>query len=198
MPHALRLEEFETPELPDGPVVLMPEDVETLKLNAYERGYAAGWEDGGQSVEADEAARRAAFARQAEHLNFTYHEARGHVLAALKPLFTAMLEGVLPVAARASVVPLVIEQLLPLANAAAETPITLRVARGMQAEFEAAFAGQVLPPLDLVETDDLAEGEAEFHFEALHTRIDLDHAVEAIRRAIARFYMIQTEESRRA
>lgn len=198
MPQPVRLEVFETPELPDGPVILMPEEIEELKLNAYERGYGAGWDDGGQRAEAEETARRAGFARQAEHLSFTYHEARGHVLAALKPLIAAMLESVMPAAARASVVPLVIEQLMPLAQAAAEAPVTLRIARGMRGEFEAAFSGLVLPPIDLVETDDLADGQAEFRFGALDTRVDLDHAAQSVTRAIERFYMIQTEESRRA
>jgi hypothetical protein len=198
MPQPLRLEVFETPQVPDGPVILMPEDIEELKLNAYERGYGAGWDDAGQQAEADETARRAGFSRQAEQLSFTYHEARGHVLAALRPLFAAMLESVLPAAARASVVPLVIEQLMPLANAAVDAPITLRIARGMRADFEAAFEGQVLPPLELVESDDLADGQAEFCFGALETRIDLDHAAEAVKRALDRFYLIQIEESRSA
>lgn len=198
MPNPLRLEVFETLDPSDGPVILMPEEVEELKLNAYERGYGAGWDDGGQRAEADETARRAAFIRQAEQLNFTYHEARAHVLAALKPLLVAMLESVLPTVARASVVPLVIEQLVPLANVAADAPIRLRIARGMRNEFEAAFQGLVLPPLELVEADDLAEGQAEFGFGALDTRIDLDHAARSATRAIERFYMIKTEESRSA
>lgn len=198
MARALRLEVFETPEQPDGPILLMPEEVEDIRLNAYERGYGAGWEDGGQQAEAEETARKAAFARQAEQLCFTYHEARGHVLSAVKPVIAAMLDTVLPAAVRASVVPLVIEQLMPLAHAAAEAPIRLRIARGRRADFEAAFEGLVLPPLDLVEADDLAEGQAEFAFGALETRIDLTEAAASVRAAIDRFYLIQTEESRRA
>ncbi|MCB1394573.1 MAG: hypothetical protein H6898_04765 [Rhodobacter sp.] len=198
MTRSLRLEVFETPDQPDGPVLLMPEEVEDIRLNAYERGYGAGWDDGGQQAEAEETARRAAFARQAEQLTFTYHEARGHVLAALKPVIAAVLDTVLPAAVRASVVPLAIEQLMPLAHAAAEAPITLRIAPGRLADFEAAFDGLVLPPLDLVETGDLAEGQAEFTFGALETRIDLAHAAAVVRAAIDRFYLIQTEESRRA
>jgi flagellar assembly protein FliH len=193
MPQPLRLEVFETPEVPDGPVFLLPEEVEELRLNAYERGYGAGWEDGGREADAADSARQAAFARQAEHLTFTYHEARGHMLNALRPLLEAMLDQVLPVAARASVVPLVIEQLIPLAHAALDTPITLRVAPGLRAEFETAFEGLVLPPLDLVEVEDLAEGQAGFAFEALETRVDLVHAAESLRRALAQFYQIQSE-----
>ncbi len=198
MPLPLRLEVFETPETIAGPVLLMPDEVEDLRLNSYERGYVAGWEDGGTQHDAEAATRRLAIERQVEQLNFTYHEARGHVLKALAPLFEAMVGGLLPAVARASVVPLVIEQLLPLAHAAAEAPVTLRVGRGARAAFEAAMAGQMLPPLEIVESADLAEGQAEFAFGIAETRIDLTHAATRIQRAIERFTQIQTEESHRA
>ena len=150
MPQPLRLEVFETTDLPEGPTLLLPEEIEEIRLNAYERGYVAGWEDGGAQTERDDVTRRAAIERQAEQLNFTYHEARGHVLKAIEPLLGAMVDTVLPVVARASVVPLTIEQLMPLAHAAAEAPLTLRVGRGWRDVFAAALEGLVLPPLDLV------------------------------------------------
>jgi hypothetical protein len=198
MAQPLRLEVFETQETPDTPVFLLPEQVEEIRLNAYERGYVAGWDDGEKQVAGDDTAQRAAVARQVEQLSFSYHEARAHVLRALEPLFAAMFETVLPVAARASIVPVTIEQLLPMAQAAAEVPITLRVATGSRSAYEAAFEGLVLPPLDLIETDDLAEGQAEFSFAETESKIDLTHAADTIRRAMDRFYQIQFEESRSA
>lgn len=198
MPQPLRLEVFETPETIDGPALLMPEELEELRLNAYERGYVAGWEDGGQQEAHDKEARRAAVERTAEQLAFTYHEARGHVLKSLQPLFTAIVETMLPRLARASVVPLTLEQLMPLAHAAAETPLVLRVAPGSAADFRQALDGMVLPPLEIVESDDLAEGQAAFDFDAAETLIDLSHAAEAIGSAIDSFYRIQNEERHRA
>lgn len=195
MPQPLRLEVFETADSLDGPALLMPEELEDLRLNAYERGYVAGWEDGSQQAIGERDQRRAAVERTVEQLAFTYHEARGHVLKALQPLFAAM---VLPCAARASVVPLALEQLMPLAHATAEAPLVLRVPVGWRADFRAALSGVVLPPLDIVEAEDLAEGQAAFAFGPAETRIDLTHAAEAIRRAIDAFYSIQNEESRLA
>ena len=198
MPSPLRLEVFETSDSLDGPALLMPEDIEDIRLNAYERGYRAGWEDGGTQADVDAAARRAAIERQIESLNFTYHEARGHVLKGLEPLLQAMIDAVLPAAARASVASVALDQLMPLAHAAIDAPITLRVGRGSLAAFEAAFEGQPLPPLSLVETDDLDDAQAEFTFGSAETRIDLSHAADAIAQAIDRFYRIQSEETRRA
>lgn len=198
MPQPLRLEVFETPDTLDGPALLMPEELEDLRLNAYERGYVAGWEDGSQQAMGERDQSRAAVERTAEQLAFTYHEARGHVLKALEPLFVAMVETVLPRAARASVVPLALEQLMPLAHATAEAPLVLRVPPGRRDDFRAALSGVVLPPLDIVETEDLAEGQAAFAFGPAETCIDLTHASLAIGQAIETFYSIQNEESRLA
>lgn len=198
MAQPLRLEVFEIADFTVGPALLMPEEIEDIRLNAYERGYLAGWEDGGAQQDADEATRRALIEKQVEQLNFTYHDARGHVLKALRPLLAALLDTVVPAAVRALIVPLVVEQLSPLAHAAAEAPITLQIARGSRARFEAALAGQMLPPIDIIETDDLAEGQASFGFSAAETRVDLTHVAEGLARAVERFYLIQSEESHRA
>ena len=198
MPMPLRLEVFETPETNDGPSLMMPDQIEDLRLNAYERGYVAGWEDGGTQHDAEAATRKLAIERRVEQLNFTYHEARGHLLKSIAPLFEAIVGTLLPTIARASVIPLVIEHLLPLAHAAAEAPVTLRISPGSRPGFDAAMAGQMLPPLDIVEADDLVEGQAEFAFGTAETRIDLTHAAARIQRAIEQFTQIQTEESHRA
>ncbi|MBN8294106.1 hypothetical protein JI664_19200 [Rhodobacter sp. NTK016B] len=198
MSQPLRLEVFETADTVDGPVLMTPEEVEDLRLNAYEKGYVAGWDDSGQQADAEASTRRAAIERQVEQLSFTYHEARGHILSALDPLLRAIAETILPPMARASVVPLIIDQLLPLAQAGAEAPITLRVGPGSEAAFREAMEGLLLPPLDIVETEDLTEGQAEFALGAAQTRIDLTDAALAIATAIDRFYQIQPEESQRA
>lgn len=198
MVHSLRLEVFETPEVPETPALMLPDQIEDIRLAAYERGYLAGWEDSGTREDAEAALRRTAIERTVERLDFSYHEARGHVLAALRPLFAEMIATLLPAAVRASLVPVVVDTLMPLATAAAAQPITLRIPVGQRAAFEAALAGLVLPPLDLVETAALIEGQAEFAFGTEETRVDLDQAARLIASAITQFYQIQTEEKRRA
>lgn len=192
----LRLEVFQVIEEPEVPALVTEEELEEIRLAAYETGYNAGWEDSGQQAERQEAERRAAVERQLEALNFTYHEARGHVLRALEPVLEAMLQTLVPEAARASVVPMVIEQLLPLAGPASETPVTLRISPGSRDDFVAAFTGMPLPPIKLVESPDMATGQAEFSFDTQQTRVDLSHVVDELHAAIRRFYQIQFEESR--
>lgn len=194
----LKLEVFETAAEPECPVVMMPDEIEDIRLNAYERGYVAGWDDNARQEEADESTRRAAIERQIEQLTFSYHDARGHVLKAIEPLLTAMLHTVLPAASRAALVPHVLEQLLPMAHAASETPLVLEVRTGSRDAFLEAFEGQPLPPLSVVETEDLPEFAARFSSGASQTQIDLSQVAEALDLAIRNFYQIQEEEARHA
>lgn len=198
MPAPLRLETFETVQAPEEPALLMPEQVEDLRLTAYERGYAAGWEDARRQAEAERDARAAQVAARIEALTFAYHEARAHVLAGVEPVLAAMLSAILPAAARASIVPLVLEELMPLARAGADRPLVLRIPRGWRADYEAALAGLALPPLTLVETDDLAETEAEIVADSAETRIDLPAAQARIAAALEAFHHLPAKEARRA
>ena len=194
MPMPIRLEVFETLADDGAPQLLSPEQIEEIRLNAYERGYNAGWDDAGRQVEEEDRARRAEVERQLQQLAFTYHEVRGHLLRALEPVFEALLGTVVPVAARAAVVPMVVEQLLALAGNATEAPVTLRVSPGTRMEFEAALDGLVLPPLTIVESEEVAYLQASIGFDAQETQIDLAAVAEQLRAAIARFYLIQTQE----
>lgn len=198
MPAPLRLEVFETQALPDEPALLMPEEVEDLRLTAYERGYVAGWEDAGRQAEAERGARKALVAARIEALTFAYHEARAHVLDGLAPLLAAILGTILPAVARAAIVPLAIDELMPAAAALADRPLVLRVPPGWRADYEAALAGLVLPPLTLVEDPDLAETQAEIVAGEAATRIDLAAALARIEAALADFRNLPDEEKRRA
>ncbi|WP_209424321.1 hypothetical protein [Pararhodobacter sp. SW119] len=198
MPMPLRLEVFETLAESGVPQLLLPEQIEELRLSAYENGYNAGWDDAGHQVADEDRARRVEVERQLQQLAFTYHEVRAHLLRAIEPVFEAMLATVIPAAARASVLPMAIEQLISLAGAIAETPVTLRVSPGTRAEFEAALGGLVLPPLAIVECEKVAPLQAEIAFEPNETRIDLEAVSAELRAAITRFYMIQNEEVKHA
>ncbi len=188
MPAPLRLEVFEQPDEPDAPSLLMPEDLEDLRLNAYERGYLAGWEDAMREAETGDRARQAALAQCIEGLNFTYHEARGHVLRAMEPLLLAVMGQVLPKAAKAALVPRLVEELMPLADRAGAAPVVLQVPPGMAAIFEAGFEGHPLPPLQIVECADLPPGRAEFSHGTRQVGVDLGDVAARCAAAVEEFY----------
>lgn len=194
----LRLEVFDTEGEPEAPSLVMPEDLEDLRLNAYERGYTAGWDDAMRQT-ADEAnARQEALVRMAEGLSFTYHEAQAHVLGALEPLLQAVAEQILPELARAALVQSVGEELMSVAAGLAAKPVELRVPAGARAAFEEGFEALVLPPLEIVECDALPAGVAEFASGSRQTRVDLDGVARRLADSIARFYQFEMPQKEAA
>lgn len=198
MPAPLRLEVFESVVVTDEPALLMPDQIEELRLAAYERGYVAGWDDAQAQAEAESGARAALVAARIEALTFGYHEAHAHVMSGLAPLFEAVLAQLLPAAARAAILPLVVEELTALAQSQADRPLTLRIPQGWRADYLEALAGLALPPLTLTETDDLAETQAEIVSDGGEARIDLAAALARIAAAFATLTPAPEQEARRA
>jgi len=191
----LRLEVFENTELPEGPACLMPEEIEDLRLTAFERGYIAGYEDAGRRAETEAAAVQARIAQAIETLNFTYQEARVHCLAGLEPLLKVVIGTLLPATAQAALVPVVIEQLLPLAATQGGRPLRLHVPPGRRDDFSAAFDGLVLPPMQLIEDPQLDDGQAEILSNDDEARIDLSAVVAQVEAALSTHYHIPATEA---
>lgn len=184
----------------DGPrgaptVVTDAEALEDERLQSYEKGYAAGWEDAA-SAHSDEQARLGAeIAQNLRTLGFTYHEARVHVLRAVEPLLARMVEVVLPVLARETLAPLVVETLRPHFEAAAEAPISVVFNPVARPALEAALAGMTSLPLTLTEEPTLGEGQVWLRMGDSETQIDLDRALADISAALRDFFELATKDA---
>lgn len=193
----LRLEVFETGEgrPPAGTVVTDAGAMEEARLAAYEQGYTAGWDDAVAAQGDDQTRLRADLARNLQGLAFTYHEARGHILRAVEPLFSTILARLLPELARLSLAPRIVEALTPLAEAAADTPVQLVLSPLARPAVEAAIAEASALPLEIHEEETLGEGQAYLRLGTRETRIDLDRAVEEIAAAVRGFFDLSQPES---
>ena len=193
----LRLPEFSHDFRSDDTVGSNDVD-EEVRLASYEEGYAAGWEDA-VSAQNDAAMERAAeVARHLQTLAFGYQEARQHVLRALEPLLLQMADRVLPVIARSSLAPILLESALPLAETMADAPIRLRVAPGMSADVEAYLSAQSGLPVLIEEDPALREGQARIECAATEQHIDLDAVTEAVAEAVRAFFETQVMERQNA
>lgn len=188
MPGRLRLEAFDAPPAPAAPAPAEDAAAEEARLEAFEAGYKAGWDDAVASAEEDRTRMRADLARNLQGLAFTYHEARGHVLRSLEPLLRGMVARVLPEVAGRALGPLVAETLRPLAEGLAAAPIAVVVNPASRAAVEAALAAEPGPPFAIVEEPSLGEGQVYLRLGAAETRVDLDGALAAIAAAVDEFF----------
>jgi flagellar assembly protein FliH len=187
----LRLDSFDAREgrgtaiEPSGP----PQAVlaEDERLAAYEKGYAAGWEDAIAAQEGDALRLREDLSHNLRDLAFTFQEARAHVLRSLEPLLRAMVDRVLPEAARAGFGAAVVAEAAAAAGAAATTPVEILVAPENVAAVEAALGEDPALPVRLVADPLLAAGQARFRMGAEEGAFDQDALVAAIRGHVADF-----------
>ena len=113
----LRLEIFEIKkETTNSTVVTDLNALEEARLASYEQGYTAGWEDAVAAQKDERSQMATELAHNLQLLNFTYHEARSHLLKGIEPLLLALVTQVLPETVRAGIGLIVKKILLPWLN----------------------------------------------------------------------------------
>lgn len=192
---ALKLEVFDTARPGTAATVVMENAaLEEERLAAFDKGYAAGWEDAAAAQSDDQARIRADLNRHLQSLGFTYQEARSHVLTALRPLLLDIVAKLLPEVARETLAPIVLETLMPLAEEMAEAPIGLVLNPAARPAVEALLTEATGLPLDLKEEPTLGEGQVYLRLGTTEARVDLDRAVAEIAASVRAFFDLAERE----
>ena len=187
MARLLNLESFDPlqQEASDG----APDETELAeqRLQSYEQGYAAGWDDAVGAQSADMARLRTELGRNLTEMSLSFHEARQHVLASLGPLLTEMVTKVLPQIAHKALPHVVLEQLAPLADALSGTPVEVRTAPANVGPVERLLGESGSLPVKVTADETLSEGQAFLGTGRQDALIDLDTVVAAIGDAVTAF-----------
>ncbi|MDQ2090574.1 FliH/SctL family protein [Marimonas arenosa] len=183
------LESFEGADQDDGGSISMSElSLEEEKLEAFERGYKAGWDDAAKAQAEDRNHLTSDFANNLQELSFTYHEASGHLARALRPVMTQIVEAVLPEIARKSFGPRIAEQLTGLALAVGKQRVEIVVAPQNIALVRGLLDEDPGFPVQLVEEPSLGAGQAYLRFGDGERQIDHDEVLSRIAKALDAFF----------
>jgi flagellar biosynthesis/type III secretory pathway protein FliH len=180
---------------PAAPAI-SPEMLERARLEGYENGYKAGWDDAAKAETEEQSRIGAEFARNLQDLGFTFHEARSHVMQALEPLLAGMVERVLPRLVSETIGQTIIEELMPLASAAADTPIEIVVSPASRSAIEGLLERESAVPFTLKEEPTLSEGQVFLRAGKLERHIDFTNAVDQIGTAINGLYELNEKAFR--
>lgn len=193
----LRLETFAL-SAEDAPLAPPPAPAAEAeaRLTAYDDGYAAGWDDAVAARDDDAARLREAVGQNLQTLNFTWHEARTHVLHSLRPLLEAMVTRLLPQLAAAGMPAMVADAMMALATEGAETPVTLRLHPASRTAVEGFLSAPGVLPFAVVEDPALSPGQVVLLSGPSGTRIDLDGTIAELTAALAAFYDLLPAEKR--
>jgi flagellar assembly protein FliH len=171
-------------DAPAGLTQAAPDDLESVKVSAYEQGYSAGWEDAAQSAESDKSRISTEFAHNLQDLGFTFHEARSHVIRSLHPLLEALVGKLLPELSAQTIGQRIIEEFVPLAETAADTPIQIEVAPGNSEALQPFLDAHSNHPFELREEPSLSPGQVYLRSGSTEKHIDLVGALSNIQSAL--------------
>jgi len=164
--------------------------LETERTSAYETGYQAGWDDAAKAHSEDQMRIGTEFARTLQELSFTFHEARAHVIQSMEPLLDQMTRTLLPALVSETLGARILEELRPLIDDAADTPVDLMVAPASRPAIERYLEDRQTVAIRLTEEPSLAPGQAYLRMGKTERQIDLTDALERITGAIGALYEI--------
>lgn len=165
-------------EFADTPTALRPGS-EATQQRDYETGYKAGWDDASAAQSEAQEQLRTELVQTLQDLSFTFHEARASMVLAMTPVFDQLVQEIVPAALRDTLGLHLVQHLTQAAADSVPDRLTLTLAPQDRDRIEAAFPPDMAAPLELVEDEALAPGQARFQFGTRAARLDLP-AVEAL------------------
>lgn len=170
----LKLEEFNTQIVSDDPKLATSTSLEEHRLEAFEQGYKAGWDDAAAAQSDDQTRIKADFAKNLQELSFTYHQARGQILSSIEPLLKEMVSKVLPKLAYENLSQTIIDEVLSVAKTQTEAGIQVVISPSNRPALEQLVELQDGLNITIIEEPSMADGLAYLRFADTEKHIDLD------------------------
>jgi len=168
--------------------------IEAARLEAYEEGYKAGWDDAIGANTAEQLQLAADFSQNLRDLAFTYHEAVNHVTQTLGSILEGMLEHFLPEAARLALGPKVLETIADLPLSSETMPLGIAVAPENLRVMEKIVTQSDHKEIDVFTDKDLGPGQVFLRFGHQEVALDFDALLGDLRAALSATFSRSDEE----
>lgn len=170
------------------------EDVEDQKLEAFEKGYQAGWDDAVAAQTETLSFVSSGLANSLQNASFEYHELRATLNASVETIIGSVTDVILPQIAQQSLGAHVCEKVRTLTRNSLDRQIEIAVAPESEAAVRAALDDDPPKPFVLVTDDLLAPSQVVLRLEQRESELHLDRAIADISDAIASFFETQPNE----
>lgn len=162
--------------------------LEDVRLEAYEAGYKAGWDDAVSAQDTDARRVSSDFASNLSNLSFTCEDAYQTMLRGLRPVLDTAVAKILPRVAAASLTPRVSELLHDALATGTRPSMELHVAPENIPSLEGLLDGFDTVPVTIVPAQTLGPGQVQISVGTSEHEIDLDHVLTEINRAVDAFF----------
>ncbi|SMY08218.1 hypothetical protein [Flavimaricola marinus] len=143
----------------------------------WQNGHDAGYAEGLAASEAEQNVLSAALVQTFSDMRFGYHEAREHMMVALRPMFDSLIKAFVPAFAHEMLVPHIVAELAAKAMENADAPVTISVAPGQRADVADALSRFTDLPFELHGDAALSPAQAILHSTQGEVAIDLDSLI---------------------
>ena len=172
--------------------------LEEERLEAFEKGYQAGWDDSVKAQENQAGHVSAQFAQAIADIGFTQDEAFRALLDGVRPLFMQIVETVLPTAARRTLAPRLCEIVMQQLTKHGHRSVVVYVAPGQAAALDAAEPGQGQVSVTVREDASLSPDQVQLRFDdQTEQEIDLHDTIAAMTAAIDSYFTTDQADEQR-
>jgi flagellar assembly protein FliH len=170
--------------------------LEDVKLNAFENGYQAGWDDAVKAQDNADSKLTEEFLQNIQDLSFTYHEALSKLSVGMKPLMSAIVTKLLPQVAAQSLGPQIMAQIDILMKEQSDALLEIAVSPEKKPVIEALLKEQEATPFNVVIEPALSSGQVYLRAGQSEREINLDLVLEGISTAIEAFFHTVEQENK--
>ncbi|UOA28805.1 hypothetical protein DSM107133_03563 [Pseudosulfitobacter sp. DSM 107133] len=163
------------------------EALEDIKLEAFESGYSAGWEDALKAQSDSQTETVNAFVATLQDVSFGYHEARAGLIKAMQPVLSDIINKLLPEVAQAALGAQVVEQLTSMLRKSVNQDIRIEATQTNLEMLEKLVGHVISAPFVCVPNSDLGPNQIILQVGAQENEIDLDQVISGVANAMAGF-----------
>mmetsp|Transcript_22361 Transcript_22361/g.35780 ORF Transcript_22361/g.35780 Transcript_22361/m.35780 type:complete len:201 (-) Transcript_22361:1361-1963(-) len=185
----------ELPKKSKAATALGIEEVEDQKLQAFENGYQAGWEDAVKAQTDTGGHISAALAASLQDASFEYHEVRSSLTGAVQTILAEVLNSVLPKIAQDSLGAHIREQVVVMCQGALDKSIEISVAPQSESAVQSLLADDLGQPFVLTTDPLLTPAQAVLRLGADEREIDLGRLVDGINASVSTFFETEKPEA---
>ncbi|MEO1139060.1 MAG: flagellar biosynthesis protein [Pseudomonadota bacterium] len=171
--------------------------LEEQRLEAFENGYQAGWDDSIKATQDDTGRFSSEFSQTLSDMSFTYQEAYSGLLKGLRPLIDQIVGTVVPDIAKQTLIPRISEILDKLVAEHGRLPTVITVAPGQSRALEQIVDEHDALPVTLREDPTLVDGQLGIRIgDMAEQEIDLGALLSSISGAIDAHFNTEFSEQK--
>ncbi len=168
------------------------EAIEVSRLDGFEKGYQAGWDDSTNAHNQEMRNLSAEFSQNLQDFGFTYHEAFLHLTNSIEPLLQTILEKILPETAHEFLIHKVISEIKLLTNALSEPYVLATLNQANSERLKSLTSSDANVIINIQVDNSMPDSQVIFQISGNEYSFDMDLTISQIKQLVSNYFSSQT------